>query len=69
MEDYHQKFATVFMKDICKGEIKIRYACNAGSMAENGTILMLTDFTIQNTQIDYAKPLDPMHFITAEAIK
>lgn len=51
------------MKDVCNGEVKINYACKVGTMAENGTILMLTDFTIQNTQIDYAKPLDPLHYI------
>lgn len=57
------------MGDICGGEIKIKYACDAGMMATNGSLLMLTDITIKNEQIDYSQILPKEYYYTMEAIK
>lgn len=47
-DEYHQIFSNIFMKDICNGEIKIPYACESGPIADDGTLLILTDVTAMN---------------------
>jgi hypothetical protein len=57
------------MKDICTGTIQVQYACESGIMASNGTLLMLTDVTIVNDQIDFSQPLPTQYYYTMETIK
>lgn len=57
------------MRDICNGSIQVPHACEAGIMAQNGTLLMITDVTVQNEQIDFSKVLDPKYYISVEVIK
>jgi hypothetical protein len=50
------------MKDICSGNVQVQYACQSGIMASNGTLLMLTDVTIINDQIDFSQPLPTQYY-------
>lgn len=54
------------MKDICEGPIKIQYACEAGRMSRNGTLLMVTDLTVMNEGVNLSQPL-PMNYIYTAA--
>lgn len=44
---FHRAFTSIFMEDICDGDIKIAGACDLPLLSKNGTLLIFTDITVR----------------------
>lgn len=60
---FHRAFTSVFMEDICSGEVKIDGACNLPLLAKNGTLLIFTDITVRTEKSDFKEDFTNDYYV------
>lgn len=65
---FHQKFTSVFMEDICDGEVKITGACDLPLLSRNGTLLIFTDITVRTEKSDFSEDFTNDYYVAFSII-
>jgi hypothetical protein len=65
---FHKAFTSVFMEDICDGEVKVSNACDLPLLSKNGTLLIFTDITVRTEKSDFQQDFTNDYYVAFSVI-